>query len=292
MIPFDTVTWTADPILFSTGPFVLNLGLFELSGPIVVRWYALMFILGFAIGVKIMEYTYRRDGKDPERVYTLFMYCFIGTLIGARLGHCLFYAPDYYLAHPLEIFKTWKGGLASHGGTLGVFLAVLIYAKRDHLHPLWVLDRLGVAVGPCAALIRVGNLFNHEIYGHETTLPWGFRFVENLGQWQMGAQPMFSPPSHPTQIYEALCYLTVFVVNLWLYRNTNARNRRGLLLGTFFLGVFGSRFFIEFVKHVQEDFERDMMLDMGQWLSIPFILYGIYLIWHALRRPAIIEEKK
>ena len=269
---FDVVTWTADPVIF-------NIGFFSL------RWYSLMFILGFIIGSKLMEVYYKHDGVNPEKVYTLFLYCFIGTIIGARLGHCLFYEPEYYLANPIEIFKTWKGGLASHGGTLGVFLAVLLYAKMDKLSSLWVLDRLGIAVAPVAALIRVGNLFNHEIYGHVTSLPWGFRFIENIGAWQRGAEPIFTEPSHPTQIYEALCYFLIFVINAYLYYNTNARNRRGLLLGVFFTGVFGSRFLIEYVKNVQVDFESGMLLDMGQILSIPFIVGGIWLIMRALNRP-------
>lgn len=269
---FDIVTWTADPVIFTIGFFQL-------------RWYALMFIVGFAIGVKIMEYCYKHDGVNPERVYYLFLYCFVGTLVGARLGHCLFYAPDYYLAHPLEILMTWKGGLASHGGTIGVVSAVLIYASRDKLSKLWVLDRLSIAVAPVACMIRCGNLFNHEIYGHETALPWGFRFIENIHQWQQGAAPVFSQPSHPTQIYEALCYLSIFVFLWWLYNKTNAPNRPGLMFGFFLLGIFGSRFFIEFLKNVQEEFERDMILDMGQLLSVPFVIIGVWLIVRALRKP-------
>lgn len=272
---FDIITWTAHPIIVSFNtPW----------GTLALRWYALMFIIGFAIGVKLMEKYYRLDGKNPERVYTLFLYCFFGTLIGARLGHCLFYNPDYYLAHPLEILMTWKGGLASHGGTLGVFLAVLLYAKRDKLPALFVLDRLGIAVAPVAALIRVGNLFNHEIFGHETDVPWAFRFITNLGAYEAGREPVFTAPSHPTQIYEALCYLAVFFINAWLYKRFNAGRRPGLLLGSFFTLVFGSRFLIEFVKNVQEDFEEGMMLDMGQLLSIPFVIAGVWLIVRALRR--------
>lgn len=267
------ITWTADPVIFEVGFFSL-------------RWYALMFIIGFMIGSKLMEVYYKRDGVDPEKVYTLFMYCFVGTIVGARLGHCLFYDPDYYLAHPLEMLKTWKGGLASHGGTLGVFLAVLMYAKKDKRSALWVLDRLGIAVAPVAALIRIGNLFNHEIYGHATSLPWGFRFIENIGAWSRGAEPVFTAPSHPTQLYEATAYLIVFAVNTYLYYHTDASRRRGLLLGVFFTGVFGSRFLIEFVKNVQESFEEGMALNMGQLLSIPFILGGIYLIVRALKNPA------
>ena len=270
---FCSVTWSADPVIFDIGFFSL-------------RWYALMFIVGFYIGSKLMEVYYKHDGVNPEKVYTLFLYCFIGTIIGARLGHCLFYDPGYYLANPIEMLKTWKGGLASHGGTLGVFLAVLVYARSDHRSALWVLDRLGIAVAPVAALIRVGNLFNHEIYGHVTSMPWGFRFIENVGAWSRGAEPVYTEPCHPTQIYEALCYLAVFAVNAYLYYKTDARNRRGLLLGVFFTGVFGSRFLIEYVKNVQVSFEEGMILDMGQILSIPFIVGGIWLIVRAMRRPA------
>ena len=270
---FCSVTWSADPVIFDIGFFSL-------------RWYALMFIVGFYIGSKLMEVYYKHDGVNPEKVYTLFLYCFIGTIIGARLGHCLFYDPGYYLANPIEMLKTWKGGLASHGGTLGVFLAVLVYARSDHRSALWVLDRLGIAVAPVAALIRVGNLFNHEIYGHVTSMPWGFRFIENVGAWSRGAEPVYTEPCHPTQIYEALCYLAVFAVNAYLYYKTDARNRRGLLLGVFFTGVFGSRFLIEYVKNVQVSFEEGMILDMGQILSIPFIVGGIWLIMRAMRRPA------
>lgn len=267
---FNVITWTADPIIFTLGPIQL-------------RWYALMFIIGFSIGVKIMEYCYKRDGIDPERVYTLFVYCFLGTLIGARLGHCLFYAPDYYLAHPMEILKTWKGGLASHGGTIGVCLGVWIYAVKDKLDPLWVFDRLSIAVAPVAALIRMGNLFNHEIYGHPTDKPWAFRFIENIPQWQHGAEPVFSAPSHPTQIYEALCYLMTMFVCFGLYR-TSMRERRGFIFGTFFLCIFGTRFLIEFVKNDQEAFEADMTLNMGQLLSIPIVLLGIYFMVTAKKK--------
>ena len=277
MTIFDVITWTADPELFS----------FELFsfGTVTLRWYALMFIFGFMLASKMMEVFYKRDGNDPERVYSLFIYCFLGTIIGARLGHCLFYDPDYYLAHPIEILKTWKGGLASHGGTIGVVTAVWMYAKKDKLSLLWVLDRLAIAVAPVAAMIRMGNLFNHEIYGHVTDLPWGFRFIENISAWQRGAEPIFTEPSHPTQIYEALCYLAVLGILLFLYYKTNASQRRGLLFGIFFLGVFGSRILIEFVKNNQEEFEEGMLLNMGQILSIPIVILAIWLIVRALRRP-------
>lgn len=264
------ITWTAHPIIFQLGAFGL-------------RWYALMFIVGFAIGVKIMEWIYGREGLNPERVYYLFMACFIGTLVGARLGHCFFYDPSYYLANPLEIFKTWKGGLASHGGTIGVILCVLYYAKKDKLSSLWLLDRLSVAVAPVAALIRMGNLFNHEIYGHPTALPWGTRFVTNIHAWEQGAEPIFSEPSHPTQVYEALAYLAVFLICWYLYKYTEQARHRGVIFGTFMVGVFGSRFLIEYLKNVQEAFEEGMLLDMGQILSIPCIILGAWLIVRGMK---------
>ncbi len=282
MLPFDIVTWTADPVLVN---IPLGFTTFQL------RWYPLMFIIGFALGIKIMEWIYRREGLNPERVYTLFVYCFLGTLIGARLGHCLFYDPDYYLANPVEILKTWKGGLASHGGTIGVISAVLIYAHRDHLGKLWILDRLSIAVAPVAALIRIGNLFNHEIFGHATALPWGFRFIENIHAWQRGAEPIFTAPSHPTQLYEATAYVLTFLFLLWLYRRTDSPRRSGLLFGVFLIGIFATRFLIEFVKNVQEAFEEGMLLNMGQLLSLPFIMIGGWLIFRAMRNP-VTEQKQ
>ena len=278
---FAIVTWTADPVLFSLGSFDL-------------RWYALMFIIGFLLGSKIMECIYRREGLDPERVYRLFLWCFVGTIVGARLGHCLFYDPAYYLSHPLEILMTWKGGLASHGGTIGVVACVWLYARRDRLPYLWVLDRLSIAVAPVAALIRCGNLFNHEIFGHPTDVPWAFRFVRHpyLGQLHAGRTlpaEAFTPPSHPTQIYEALAYVGVFLLTAYLYRRTSAGQRRGLIFGTFLVGIFGARFLIEYVKEVQEAFEEGLLaaigLNQGQLLSIPFVLLGVWLIVRALRRP-------
>lgn len=268
------ITWSVHPVIFQLGSFGL-------------RWYALMFIIGFFIGIKIMEWVYRRENLDPERVYYLFLACFIGTLVGARLGHCFFYDPAYYLANPAEIFKTWKGGLASHGGTIGVILCVMYYAKKDRLANLWLLDRLSIAVAPVAALIRMGNLFNHEIYGHETALPWGTRFVQNIHQWEMGAEPIYCNPSHPTQVYEALAYLGVFLMCWYLYKYTLAGQHRGVIFGAFLCGIFGSRFFIEYLKNVQEAFEEGMLLDMGQLLSVPFVLLGAWLIWHGMKSDAV-----
>lgn len=276
----EYITWTADPVLFSLGPRE-------------VRWYGLMFAIGFMVGLEIVRRVFKREHENLEWIDSLFIYTVVGTIVGARLGHCLFYGFEHYMKNPIEILYVWEGGLASHGGTAGIFLAVLIYSKRvTHRNPLWTFDRLVLPVGFVAALIRLGNLFNHEVYGHETTLPWGFRFIENIYGWKAGAEPIFSAPSHPTQIYEMIAYLITFAVVMYLYWVKNAYKKQGLIFGVFFLGIFGTRFFIEFIKHDQEAFEAGMVLNMGQILSIPFVVYAIYLIVHALRSPDVIYDPK
>ena len=205
-----------------------------------------------------------------------------------RSGHVFFYSWDYYSQHLDEILKVWEGGLASHGGAIGIIIAILILSKKIKMNPLFLFDRLVVPVALVGALIRMGNLFNHEIYGHETTVSWGFRFIENIGQWQRGAEPIFTAPSHPTQIYEAIIYLCVFALLMYMYWMKNAQLRPGLIFGTFFLGIFGTRIFIEFVKNNQVHFEETMFLNMGQILSIPFLIGGTWLIIRALiRKPEL-----
>lgn len=268
------ITWTADPVLFSIGPKE-------------IRWYTLMFLIGFAVGYKIVERMFRREGLDKKWLDPLLYYTLAGTLIGARLGHCLFYSPSYYFSHPIEILKVWEGGLASHGGVLGIIIAIYFFSRYvSHRSMLWTFDKLVVPTGLVAALIRIGNLMNHEIYGHPTDLPWGFRFVDNLYAWRHGAAPIFTPPSHPTQLYEAACYLLTFALCMWLYFKKDAWKREGLIFGLFMICIFTARFFVEFLKNYQEDFEASLPLDMGQLLSIPFILVGIYFVWRAMKRPA------
>lgn len=268
------ITWTVDPALFS---------IFGRE----IRWYSLMFAFGFWIGYKIVERMFKKDGVPENWLDSLFLYVFAGTVIGARLGHCLFYDPGYYLAHPIDILKVWEGGLASHGGAIGIIIAVLIYSRRvTHRNPLWTFDRLVVPVALVGAMIRIGNLMNHEIYGFPTDLPWGFRFITNLGQWEAGAAPIFSVPSHPTQIYESLFYLFTFIVLMYMYWVKKAYLKQGLIFGTFLLGIFGSRIFMEMLKNNQEAFEDAMTLNMGQLLSIPFVILGVYLVVRALRHHA------
>ncbi|MDR0845355.1 MAG: prolipoprotein diacylglyceryl transferase [Tannerella sp.] len=272
MAPLIEVTWTVDPAIFSIGSRE-------------IRWYALAFMFGFAIGYKIVERMWKNEGINPKWIEPLLVYTVAGTILGARLGHCLFYNPQYYLANPVEILKMWEGGLASHGGVLGIIIAIWLFSRNvSHKSMLWTFDKLVTPTGLVAALIRLGNLVNHEIYGHPTDLPWGFRFVDNLYAWRQGAAPVFTPPCHPTQIYEAICYLLTFALCMWLYFKKEAWKKEGFIFGIFMICIFTARFFIEFLKNNQEDFEAGMVINMGQTLSIPFVLMGAYFVWRAVKR--------
>ncbi|MGQ8335380.1 prolipoprotein diacylglyceryl transferase [Sunxiuqinia sp. A32] len=263
------IHWNVNPEIFSLGPFS-------------VRWYGLLFAIGFLAGYYQGEWMFKFENIDLKWLESLFIYLIVATIIGARLGHVLFYGWDYYSQHPGEILKVWHGGLASHGGAMGIVVAIYFWSKKVSKRPVvWILDRVVVTVALVAALIRFGNLMNSEIYGIQTDLPWGFIFERN-GE---------VVPKHPTQIYESLSYLVTFGVMLYTYWKTELRNRQGFILGVFFVMVFASRFFIEFIKEDQEAFEAGMALNMGQWLSIPFVLAGIYLIVRALKKPPIIYHK-
>ena len=268
------VTWTVDPIIFQSGG--LRLG-----------WYGVLFAVGLIVfGGTILSKMWKHENLTEKSFNQLVFYVLIATIVGARLGHCLFYEPKYYLANPIEILKTWEGGLASHGGVIGIMIAIWIYSKKvSHQSMLWTFDRLCVPVGLVAAMIRLGNLMNHEIYGHATDLPWGFRFIENIHQWQAGAEPIFSAPSHPTQLYEAALYLLVFAVCMWLYWKRDAQKREGLIFGVAMVMIFVGRFLVEFVKNDQVGFEEGMTLNMGQWLSVPFVIIGIASIVYSFKQP-------
>lgn len=260
------IIWDANPILIDS--FVQ------------VRWYGLMFAIGFWIGYNIMYKIFRHEGAPERWLGVLFLWVAAGTVIGARLGHVFFYEWDHYSAHPSEIIAIWQGGLASHGGTIGIMIAVFLFSiittKRN---PLWTFDRLVIPIALVGAMIRFGNLMNSEIYGHPTTIPWGFIFVH--GHEYPGL------PCHPTQLYESACYLALFVLLMWMYWKKNAEQRPGLIFGVFFTVLFSCRFLIEFVKNPQVGFEADMTLNMGQLLSIPFILIGIGLIIYSMVRPPV-----
>ena len=272
------ITWNADPVLFSLGS-------------LQVRWYGLLWALGFLFGYMIMKRIYRREKMPDDSLDKLLVYMLVSTILGARLGHCLFYEPDYYLSHPIEILKIWEGGLASHGGAIGILIGLFIYARKEKKPYIWILDRIVVAVCLVGALIRCGNVMNHEIYGTPTSLPWGVVFMRGQEQFcgtfddyyqcTMGncCPPDQWLPCHPTGLYEAFFCLVAMGILLWMYYKRDLGNRQpGVMFSVFLIIIFGSRICIEFLKNVQVDFEQNMTWDMGQWLSVPFVVAGI-TIW-------------
>jgi prolipoprotein diacylglyceryl transferase len=264
------IHWNVSPEIFALGP-------------IHVRWYGLFFAIGFLFGYSHGERMFKHENIDLKWLESLFIYLIVATIIGARLGHVLFYGWDYYSQHPIEILYVWQGGLASHGGILGIIIAMFIWSKYVSKRSiLWVLDRVVVPSIFVGALIRFGNLMNSEIYGVQTSLPWGFIFERNHE----------TVAKHPTQIYEALSYLVTFGVMLYMYWKTKAKDYQGLIVGVFFVMVFSARFFIEFIKEEQEAFEKGMSLNMGQLLSIPFILTGIFLIVRAVKKGPVIYQNQ
>jgi prolipoprotein diacylglyceryl transferase len=266
------IHWNMDPVIFRAGAFSL-------------RYYSVLFAGGILFSYIFLQQIFRQEGID-SRVFEKFaIYIIIGTVAGARLGHCLFYEPAYFLGHPLEIILPWQGmpwtanfrftgyqGLASHGGALGIFLAVCLFAKKYRISLWWLLDRLSLVVPVAGTMIRLGNLMNSEIIGSPSKVPWAFIFekVDML-------------PRHPSQLYEALLYLSLFFVLYHLYKKIKSRGIDGILFGWFLTGLFLIRFFVEFFKANQEPFESVLPLDMGQLLSIPFIIAGIILLYKKLK---------
>ncbi|MBB4035688.1 prolipoprotein diacylglyceryl transferase [Dysgonomonas hofstadii] len=332
------ITWDVSPEAFS---------LFGRA----IRWYGILWAGGVLLCTLVVQRMYKHEKLPDNWFDSLFMYVLIGLIIGARLGHCLFYDPVAYLSNPIELLKVWEGGLASHGGAIGMTIGVCLYSlkvtskklKWKHLGissliglvlgaasyyiyklvtgaesaldlllyqfvfmgffigvcvsmvyttremSIKTLDRLVVGVAIGATSIRLGNLMNSEIYGGPTTMPWGFNFVrDQKWSWPLDQGGGGGLPAHPTQIYEALIYLFIFVLGLYLFYKTTAKNRTGLILGISLIGIFFSRFLIEFIKNIQEKFEVQMMetigMNMGQLLSLPFVIWGVWLVWSALKK--------
>lgn len=252
----DYFVWNIDPEIFRLGP-------------IAVRWYGLLFALGFVLGYLLLLQIYRNEGRSEENLSSLFLYVFLGTLVGARIGHVLFYQPDYFLERPWEILMVWQGGLASHGGFIGVPIAIYLYVKKyNEVSFLELADRLAIAALPAASLIRIGNFFNSEIIGVPSNLPWAIIFnqVDNI-------------PRHPAMLYESFSYAIAFAALYIAYWKTEIIKTPGRILGICLVACFTARFFIEFVKEEQVSFEQRMSLNLGQLLSIPFILLGIVLLY-------------
>ncbi|MCC5919894.1 MAG: prolipoprotein diacylglyceryl transferase [Cyclobacteriaceae bacterium] len=255
-------------IIWSPSEVVVDLGFYA------VHWYSLLFAVGFVAGYFLVKSSYLRTNIPLDKLDSLSIYVVLGTVIGARMGHCLFYEPDYYLTRPWEILLpfSFEGGfrftgfrgLASHGGGIGLVTAIYIYSKRNELTPLWVMDQLALATPLVGAFIRLGNLMNSEIIGTPSSLPWAFVFerVDPIAR-------------HPAQLYEALAYFGVFIFMRYALPKSHTP---GYFLGWCLSLIFTVRFFIEFIKIDQVAFEAGMILNMGQLLSLPFIVLGIYLI--------------
>jgi len=260
MLILSYITWNVSPEIFNIGP-------------ISVRWYGLLFASAFIFGYKVMQWVYKIENKPVADVEQLTVYMIMGTVIGARLGHCLFYNPEYYLSNPLEILKVWKGGLASHGAAIGIITSLYFFAKKKKVTPLWILDRIVIVVASAGFFIRLGNLFNSEIIGKPSEVAWAFIFtrVDNI-------------PRHPTQLYESIAYLIIFIILLFVYKRKHDKLNDGLLFGLFLVLIFTFRFFVEFFKEIQSGFEAGMVLDMGQLLSIPFIILGIFFIARSFKK--------
>lgn len=272
------ITWDANPVFFSIGSFQ-------------VRWYGLCWALGFLFGYLLLGRVYKREKMSSESLDRVLMYMLISTVIGARIGHCYFYEPEFYLSHPLNVLKIWEGGLSSHGGGIGILIGLFFYAQKEKKTYLWIMDRIVIPVCLVGSFIRFGNLMNSEIYGTPTSLPWGFKFMRGYEQFcgtfdnyfECTAQNCCPPdqwlPCHPTALYEIASLLLMLGVLLWLYfKKDMAFKYPGFMFGLFLIVIFGCRICIEFLKNVQVDFERNMLFDMGQWLSMPFVVAGIVLV--------------
>lgn len=354
---FDFIVWSPDPEIFSIGP-------------LSIRWYGLLFALGFLIGQQILIHIYKAEGKTEKHVEVLTVYMVLATIIGARLGHCLFYEPKWYLSHPLDILKIWEGGLASHGATVGILIAIYLYSrKQTDQSYLYVLDRMVITIALAGALIRTGNLMNSEIIGKPTNVPYGFVFARSVesnlqesygdyfkkfevqkidsdtvigNQKVQGLEVMISEPvgqrvnvselvkdgipktltntrnessehvilpegglhaqkalqggkaklafdlwgipRHPAQLYEAISSLLLFFLLFGVWKNKKGNLREGRIFGLFCTILFSLRFLFEFLKEPQVEFESTMALNMGQILSIPMVIIGLFILMRSYRK--------
>lgn len=250
---------------------------------IPIRWYGLLFAFAFVTAYIILRKIFLKENVSVKILDDLTLYVGIGTIAGARLGHCLFYQPEIYLNDPIRILKVWEGGLASHGAAIGILIALALFARRYRFNFIAILDRIAIVIPVAGAFVRLGNLANSEIYGNVTSLPWGFYFQHSI-EIQHRTQP-----HHPTQIYEALAYFLIFIL-LWCLYKKRAALKPGFIFGIFLTTLFSMRFLIEFIKEPQVDFEITMALNMGQILSLPFVIAGIIIVIYSLKKKWKDEE--
>lgn len=271
------IHWNPSPEIFKIGAFAL-------------RYYSLLFLLAFVVSYIVLAKVFDKEKKPRELLDNLTIYILVGTMAGARIGHCLFYDFSYYSQHPWEIilpFSTVNGnfeftgfqGLASHGAAIGILIGALLFCRKYKQNIWWLLDRLVIVVASSAFFIRMGNFFNSEIIGKPTDVSWAVVFER---------EDML--PRHPTQLYEGFCYLVIFVILLNVYRKYAAKVRGGFIFGLFLIMLFTVRFFVEFLKENQEPFEAAMLFNMGQTLSLPFIAAGIYLVATRSRQSSTLKQ--
>lgn len=256
------IHWAFDPILFS-------------AGPLTIRWYGLLFVGAFLIGQWMLGRIFAAEGVPRENAERLMIHALLGAVVGARLVHCLFYEPDYYLSHPLAILRIWEGGLASHGGALGMLLALWFAARtaQPRLPFLWLIDRVSMPAALGAVFVRVANFLNSEIVGIPTSGRWGVVF-----------ESIDALPRHPAQLYEAIAYALIFAVLLAIYRRSGKRTPEGLLFGVLMALVFSARIVVEFFKTPQAAYEAGQLFTVGQYLSLPFVMLGVVMMVRAIRR--------
>jgi len=271
------IIWDVNPEIFSIGP-------------LSIRWYGLLFALGFLIGMQIITYIFKKEGKPETDTDTLLIYMVISTVLGARLGHFIFYEPEAFLKNPLQVLIPPFSGLASHGAIISILLALWLYSRRESSRKtgqtfLWVTDRIVIVVALAGAFIRFGNLMNSEIIGRPTDLPWGFIF---MNADYRGITEPFKVPRHPSQLYESLSCFVLFVFLLWFWNKNKERTPRGSMMGIFLIWVFALRFLYEYTKENQVAFEDNLLLNMGQILSIPAVLMGIFFLVKAYRTKPIV----
>lgn len=263
------IVWDVSPEIFQLGPITL-------------RWYGLFFAAGFLVGQYIMQWIFKQENKPQEKLDSLLMYMVVSTVLGARLGHCLFYEPDYYLSHPLDIIKVWEGGLASHGATVGILLGIFIFSRTNKEFTwLYLLDRIVILVALAGCFIRLGNLMNSEIVGKPTDMPWGFVFMRNFTP--EGFPEDFA--RHPSQLYESIFCLALFGLLIFIYKWKKGNVPSGQFFGLFVVLLFTQRILVEFSKENQVDFENSLPLNMGQILSIPMVLFGFFVLYRSFKKP-------
>jgi prolipoprotein diacylglyceryl transferase len=261
-------------MIWDISPIAFTLSIGPVQWP--VRWYGLLFAASFVYGIYFLQWIYRREDRPVDDVHDLALYVVAGTLLGARLGHVLFYDPAYYLSRPWSILAVWEGGLASHGALVGILLSVWLYSRRAIGQPfLWIMDRIALAMPLTISLVRVGNFFNSEILGHPSNAPWAVIFTR-----------VDALPRHPAQLYEALVYLLIFALGLRHYLRRGPDLPEGRMLGSFLVWAPGARFLLEFFKEEQAAFASGWALTMGQWLSLPVVAAGAWLLWRAARMRA------